>query len=108
MKKMYTFMELEKYFNKYGMNWIGRGFEIYCLHDKKSDEDKYVIDDYDYAFKKNIQYTIKFDFTSHSVDWENIEESIRLYNESHDDKIKLDSTVIANYIISCITNAEVE
>ena len=106
-KKLYKFEELERYFMNHGVEWIGRCFDIYAIKDGEN----YVIDDYDYAFKKGIQYTIEFDFTHGSIDIENIEDSIKQfnedsYNQAHGYKVKFGNDVIASYIMSCITDAE--
>ncbi len=100
-KRLYTLEELETYFKKHGMEWKGRVFDIYLIKGKHG-EDKYVIDDFDYAEQKGGYSYFIFDFTYDSVDWKNIEEAVRLHNESHDDKINLDGNVIARYIITSI------
>ncbi|MGC9219521.1 MAG: hypothetical protein ACP5G8_09040 [Athalassotoga sp.] len=104
-KKLYAYDELEAYFNKHGMEWVGYVLDIYCVEYK--DEDRYVIDDYNYASQKGIKYSLHFDFTENSVDWENVEDIVKYYNEDHDDKIEIDNEVIAGYIIDCIDNKEI-
>jgi len=111
--KLYSLEELEAYFNEHGMEWYGYCFNIYCIHDKKSDEDKYILDDYNYAEKKSIKYDIEFDFTHNGEDAEGIDDMIRLfnedeYNQEHFDPIKLDSSAVSAYVIETIKRYEVQ
>ncbi len=102
-KKLYTLQELHDYFNKYGMNWLGRVFEIYRVKYKRGGY-KYVINDYDYAEEKGIEFQFSFDFTSNSEDLSLMNFFMKKYNREHNDRIEMNNSLIADYIITNIEN----